>query len=356
MDEIGSDYHVRVVAGRMRDQRRKYEQPEIHLCNKEKGGGQDRLVVDGYHGFLIEHLLTSLSKTPTTTTSTSAGTTTSTSSGGGVQILLNKSVSQVTIHDPKTTTQNNQSQLSIKDALYWGGDKSNQQRAKSISVCCRDGSKYHCQYVICTVPLGVLKGRSEHSSIEWSPLLSSIKRDCIRSLGMGTHNKVVMRFRAEDVFWPPHTPQLLCPDPRFHFLNLNAYGKTGMMLCHVWPPFADSWINLSDKQVTSQAIGVLKGMFRHKYKQKGNPQPLESVVTRWNTDPFSMGSYSYLKPGSTWDHIQILNLPHPQVGEPRVFFAGEALSVKGFQCVDGAYESGVRAGKSVLDCYGMLKK
>ena len=27
------------------------------------------------------------------------------------------------------------------------------------------------------------------------------------------------------VFWPPEAPQLNCPDPRFQFLNLHAFGK-----------------------------------------------------------------------------------------------------------------------------------
>jgi len=110
-----------------------------------------------------------------------------------------------------------------------------------------------------SVPLGVLKNNSEFSSISWSPRLSSMKQECIKSLGMGSHNKVVLRFREKDVFWPKSTPQLLSPDPRFHFLNLHAYGKTGMILCHAWPPYADQWKTKSDQKVVKEAIQVLRG-------------------------------------------------------------------------------------------------
>jgi len=325
MDELGQPGHIQVIAQRMQAQVLENENPEIHECELAKGGGQDRLVVDGYHGFVIDHLLACKP-----------------------DVKLSKSVMKVEIRDPL-----HDESLRVNTKGYWNGSEKNKSRARSIEVTCRDGSVYTCQYLVCAVPLGVLKGRSPYSSIEWKPALASVKRDCIRMMGMGTHNKVVFRFAEDDVFWPPGTPQLLSPDPRYHFLNLHAYGKTGMILLHVWPPHADQWVNKSDQQVVKEAIGVMRGMFRSQYKAKKEPQPLESVVTRWDTDPFSCGSYSYLAPGSNWNHIQILNLPHPQVGEPRVFFCGEAISIKGFQCVDGAYESGQRAGKSVLECYGI---
>eukprot|EP00466_Bigelowiella_natans_P002341 jgi/Bigna1/145274/aug1.97_g19982 len=301
-------------------------------------GYEDQDHIGRYHPFIIDHLLADC---------------------GGVRIDLNKSVQKLSINDPVA------SDIQLDDKRYWNASKQNLNRPKTLQVTCRDGSIYNCQYAICTVSLGVLKSRSKHSAISWEPKLSSMKRECIDSLGMGTHNKVVMRFREEDVFWPPSTPQLLSPDPRFHFLNLNAYGKTGLMLCHVWPPHADQWRAKSDEKHIGKLCPAEKRMFAAEYRRKKCPKPIESVVTRWDTDPFSMGSYSYLKPGSSWNHLQILNLPHPQVGEARVFFAGEAASMKGWQCVDGAFESvfigilanllcaGVRAAMAVAQCYGM---
>jgi len=326
MDEIGNPIHVMQVARRMQEQLDETDNPKIHVCEKEFGGGQDRLVVDGYHPFLIDHLIQSAKP----------------------DIRLNKSVSKVEITDPLNT-----SEAKISDNAYWSGSKENLSRARSVIVRCRDGSSFRCQYVICTVSLGVLKCRSKFSSIEWQPPLANLKRETIEKLGMGTHNKVVLRFAEKDVFWPTTTPQLLCPDARFHFLNLNAYGKKGLILAHVWPPQADEWVTKSDDKVIEECMRILRGMFAKQYRAKGNPKPIEGVVTRWNTDPFSMGSYSYLPPGSNWNDLQILNLPHPEIGEPRVFFAGEAISAKGFQCVDGAFESGVRSAMATAQCYGI---
>ncbi|GAB5354919.1 hypothetical protein AAMO2058_000160800 [Amorphochlora amoebiformis] len=326
-DDYGGMEHTRMFAMRMLQHLKENDSPKIHTCTKEFGGGQDRLVVDGYHPFVIDHIM----------------------GESKIDIRLNKSVKCVHITDPKGGG------LGLRDNEYWNAGPQNFKRSRSIVVSCRDGSRYNCQYVICTVPLGVLQSKSPFSSIEWIPKLSAMKRDCMRVMGMGTHNKVVMRFKAKDVFWPAKTPQLLCPDPRFHFLNLHAYGKTGMMLCHAWPPYADQWGKKSDTQVVNEALVVLRGMFRKVSTSKNHPKPVESVVTRWDSDPFSMGSYSYLGKGATWDHIQMLNLPHPEVGEPRVFFAGEASSAKGYQCVDGAYESGIRAALSACMQYGIVE-
>mmetsp|Transcript_23967 Transcript_23967/g.35925 ORF Transcript_23967/g.35925 Transcript_23967/m.35925 type:complete len:484 (-) Transcript_23967:167-1618(-) len=326
MDHIGRNDHVMTVSARMQQELLRSQNPNIHPCSKSIGEGCDRLVVDGYHPFIIDHLKP------------------------GLDIKLNKSVCRVEVKDPKEGNAN------LGDSDYWTSNPANITRAKSIHVTYRDGSLYRCQYVICTVPLGVLQSKSEYSKIEWIPKLSSMKRECIDNMGMGTHNKVVMRFKPNDVFWDADTPQLLSPDPRFHFLNLHAYGKIGMMLCHAWPPYSDTWATKTDKQVLGDALNVLRGMFRKNAAAKKFPKPCETVVTRWNTDPFSMGSYSYMPPGAGWDHLQVLALPHPEVGEPRVFFAGEAMSVKGYQCVDGAYESGERAGLGLLKCYGIEVK
>lgn len=315
--------HVAGLAQQMVENVKESESPTVARCS-DRLGGVDRLVVDGYTKLVVSHL-----------------------TKPKPDVRLNKSVCSVQITDPAST-----SGATMADDAYWSS-KDNKTREPSVEVRCRDGSVYRCQYAVCTVPLGVLQSKSPYSSIEWSPPLSPMKAECIRKLGMGVHNKVVLRFREADVFWPAKTPQLLSPDPRFHFLNLNAYGKTGLILAHSWPPYAEKWNGKSDAQVVADCLKVLRGMFRKKAAQLNTPEPVDSVVTRWDTDPFSMGSYSYLGRGSGWNHVKLLNLPHPEMGEPRVFFAGEAASMAGVQCVDGAYESGMRAGKCILKCYGI---
>mmetsp|Transcript_7689 Transcript_7689/g.12228 ORF Transcript_7689/g.12228 Transcript_7689/m.12228 type:complete len:179 (-) Transcript_7689:102-638(-) len=83
------------------------------------------------------------------------------------------------------------------------------------------------------------------------------------------------------------------------------------------------------------------------FRKEPFPTPLDYVVARWDSDPFALGSYSYLKLGATWPQIEDLARPYP-AKDPHIFFAGEATSLEGIQCVTGAYKSGLRAAKQIL--------
>jgi len=214
-----------------------------------------------------------------------------------------------------------------------------------VSVRCANGEVYKANFVICALPLGVLKGRSEKTSVAFNPPLSKQKQKAIHTIGMGAHNKVVLRFRPQDIFWPRDIPQINTEDPRFSFLNLERYGSKGVLLVHVFPPLAYNWEGMSDKQVIAQVTKCLHLMFRPKQM----PRPIDYIVTRWDTDDFSLGSYSYIARGGSMDEVIEMAVPHSEEFK-RVLFCGEACSIEGFQCVNGAYESGESCAKSILAC------
>ena len=70
----------------------------------------------------------------------------------------------------------------------------------------------------------------ESGGVRFSPQLSERKREAIARLGMGTENKVVLRWAVKDIFWPAARPYLQCTDQRFRFLNLHHFGKAGVLL------------------------------------------------------------------------------------------------------------------------------
>ncbi|WP_448562946.1 FAD-dependent oxidoreductase [Trichothermofontia sp.] len=71
----------------------------------------------------------------------------------------------------------------------------------------------------------------------------------------------------------------------------------------------------SDRQIVASAMAILKTIFG-----AGIPQPVAYQITRWATDPFALGAYSYYAVGSTPKLRQTLATP---LGK-RLFFAGEA--------------------------------
>lgn len=146
-------------------------------------------------------------------------------------------------------------------ASSWDSDPEVQTR--TILVSTRGGEIFHGDVVVVTAPLGVLQGHDEQSRISFSPSLSDTKVEAIHGMGMGVHNKIVLRFNEADVFWPPHVPQLNCLDERFQMFNLHAYGKKGVLLVHVFAEsgFAKGYGQLSDSAVLVEVMVTLAGMF-----------------------------------------------------------------------------------------------
>ncbi|MBT3245904.1 MAG: NAD(P)-binding protein [Actinobacteria bacterium] len=78
------------------------------------------------------------------------------------------------------------------------------------------------------------------------------------------------------------------------------------------------------------------------------PDPTHWRVTRWGTDPWSLGSYSYLPAGTSATSRAALAGP---VGD-RLFLAGEATDSDYPGTVHGALNSGRRAASQVLEGHG----
>jgi hypothetical protein len=79
---------------------------------------------------------------------------------------------------------------------------------------------------------------------------------------------------------------------------------------------------------------------------------VHSHVTRWGSDPFSMGSYSALPVGAHHGAFKELAAPDACYAG-RMIFAGEATSVANPGTVRGAYDSGVFQANALLQALGL---
>jgi len=84
-------------------------------------------------------------------------------------------------------------------------------------------------------------------------------------------------------------------------------------------------------------------------RRRGVPDPEAFVFTRWASDPFTHGSYSFIGVGASSDDRRDIGEALGDDKVDRVFFAGEATSVANAATVHGAYESGLRAARDVGD-------
>ena len=227
-----------------------------------------------------------------------------------------------------TTTTNDNGDDNGKTLLY--------QNKKCI-VETESGEQFQSDFVICTVPLGVL----QRDVICFHPSLSARKQSAIRAIGMGTENKVILRFAQK--FWP-NFKYIQCNDYRYRFLNYEPFGKKGTIVAHCAPPYAHDYENQTDEEIVETVCKVMQTMFR--VKPEKMPKPVDFLVTRWLQDENSFGAYSYMKVGATYSDVRALS--EPEFEAKTLFFAGEGCSISGAQCVHGAVMSGQEQACKIL--------
>lgn len=199
-----------------------------------------------------------------------------------------------------------------------------------------DSGTVTADHAIVTVPLGVLKSGGP----QFIPPLPGRTRRAIKELDMGVLNKCYLQFPAQ--FWPDadwlgylapadqpgqwaQWVDLARPTGQPVLLGFNA-GDVGAQI-----------ENLSDDEQIASAMAALRSMFGPDI-----PDPTRYWITRWNSDLFALGSYSFIPVGSTPTRRDDLAQP---VG--RLHFAGEATHRRYPATVHGAYLSGLRAAKEI---------
>lgn len=159
-------------------------------------------------------------------------------------------------------------------------------------------------------------------------------------LGMGVLNKCYLRF--ENVFWPADVDWLGYVSPRHgewtEWVSFKRSANLPILLGFNAAEFGRKMETLTDEQTVASAMKTLQTIFGPDI-----PQPIDFQITRWASDPYAMGAYSFNAIGSTPAMRRALakNLKN------RLFFAGEASHEKFFGTAHGAYLSGISAAKNL---------
>ncbi len=198
-------------------------------------------------------------------------------------------------------------------------------------------AEFIADHVVVTLPLGVLQS----NAVQFTPALPIEKRNAIAKLGMGVLNKCYLRF--ERAFWPHDVDWLEYVSAQHgqwsEWVSFQRTARVPILLGFNAAEHGREIEALSDQHIVESAMQTLKTIFG-----AGIPQPLDYQLTRWASDPFARGSYSYNAFGSTPAMRDALAQPLHQ----QVFFAGEATNKEYFGTTHGAYLSGLRAAKDVL--------
>lgn len=216
--------------------------------------------------------------------------------------------------------------------------------------------------VLCTLPLGVLKncidpkGEAAPNSIEFSPPLPKEKVDAIRAFGYGNVNKLVLIF--DQVFWEPsmtlfgYVPET--SDERgLFFMFWTLCGQQPVITALIAANVADEVETFEDEVIKERCLQQLRRSFGSKVST------LKSYyITRWRSDPWSMGTYSYCRLGASGKLCDTLATPIESNEDngskkslPRLFFAGEHTSCDMMGTVHGAFLSGVREAANIFNTF-----
>lgn len=208
---------------------------------------------------------------------------------------------------------------------------------RGVIVKTSDGD-FDADYVICSVPLGVLKA----GSVIFEPPLPNSYRESIDEIGFGSVTKIAFKF--DKAFWDTGTQYfgiLTQPKGRWNYwMNYRTFTDQNIILGISVGAYAEVADKLSDTEIAKDAFEVLRGVW------KGNVgEPTQMLRTSWSTDPYSLGAYAYPTPGLKKSQFDRLSEPI----EDRLLLCGEHTIFDYAGTTHGAYMSGLRAAELILN-------
>lgn len=200
-----------------------------------------------------------------------------------------------------------------------------------------NGTLSEAEYVLVTVPLGVLK----KNIIEFTPTLPTAKQTAIQKVGMNCVNKFLLTWNTafwSDVQYISYTPEVR--DKFTYFVNVKKFHPSvNALITFAYAESARQTEAMTDAQIISEIMTHLKDIYG-----TAIPNPTNMLRTKWNSNENTFGSYSYTAVGTEMRHFDDL----AEEVNDKVFFAGEHTNVDYFSTAHGAYLSGVREADKII--------
>ena len=207
---------------------------------------------------------------------------------------------------------------------------------RAVHLLAQDGKSWEASAAVLTVPLAKLR---DANFLRFDPSLCELF-SATRKIGWGYLEKLVIS--VKECFWPPEMTSLFTPASPFKLWNFNS--SSGIIIA--WCGGEDTaWTRgLSEDSIVDRGLSVLAACLQISRSQLAHY--LAGVhFHSWINDQLACGSYTFLLPGGE-DAAAKLRQPI----EATLYFAGEATApLQDTATVHGAYRSGLRAARQVLD-------
>jgi monoamine oxidase len=190
---------------------------------------------------------------------------------------------------------------------------------------------------VVTLPVGVLHA----GSVELVPPLPRVNADALALFEMNAFEKVCLRFPER--FWDDGVYAIRQQGPESRWWH-SWYDLTGVLdepalLTFAAGPAATGTRDWDDRRVTESILEQLRRLYGDRVVE-----PTGVSRTAWQDDPYSHGSYAFMKVGATTAHHDDLATPIGGI----LHLAGEATWADDPATVPAAMLSGHRAAERIL--------
>jgi monoamine oxidase len=256
----------------------------------------------------------------------------------------------------------------IVDSIHYDDGEFEEDESLVTKIVCTNGEVIEADEVVLTTPLGVLKS----DAIDFDPPLPSWKQGAIDRMGFGLLNKVcqfaqvfsapLLTFTQvillyDEPFWDDSRDMfgLLNEAERADSLDPKHYEQRRGRFYLIWnatktsgrPMLIALMAGHAAYQAEETDTETLMEEVTQRLRQVFSPSvpaPREVIVTRWKSDPFTRGTYSYVGPRTRPQDYDVMAR---SVGN--LHFAGEATCGTHPATVHGAFLSGLRVAADVMD-------
>lgn len=238
-------------------------------------------------------------------------------------------------------------------------DYTDQGVTSHIEIACTDGSVYHTEHVICTIPLNVVKAR--HKSI-FRPALPPAKILAIETMGCEVAGRINIEFeepfwttdwKGFDLVWCKNDLRDLCKQTELHWLGTVHRFCTIDSQSSVLCACVDG-LFLAESAPDDELIQGFSVLLRKFLKHSSIPRPIRVHDIAWVSNSHFCATCPYQSLFEQDRKVILKNLISPisnRLGYPMIQFAGEGWHENQPSTVADAIETGWREAENLINFY-----
>ncbi|KAG6332321.1 hypothetical protein ID866_6768 [Astraeus odoratus] len=211
-----------------------------------------------------------------------------------------------------------------------------------VSVQTTGGYNLTADYALVTFSVGVL----QHDDVVFEPELPIWKREAVSSMEMAEYTKIFLQFN--ETFWFSTQMGLYGDQERGKYPvwqsldHVDFFPGSGIIVTTVTGNYARYAEGLNTSVLQDEVMGVLRNM----YPNTTIPDPVDIHISTWGSNQLYRGAYPNWGPSFVPAHSDNLRA----TVDGRLWFAGDATSLKYFGLLQGAYFEGRDVAQQIVAC------